>query len=129
MTHYRKGANAERELVHILFDRGFSVIRTAGSGKTALPAPDMSAMRPGKHIAFECKAWGAGNLAIPIASMLEFVGWCDRAGVDAIVGWKVPRQGWLFLTPQDFHRTAKFFLISKKEAFEKGLSLGQLTGK
>ena len=30
MAHYKKGADAERELIHLLFDKGFSVVRVAG---------------------------------------------------------------------------------------------------
>ena len=126
MSHYKKGANAERELVHTLFDRGFSVIRTAGSGKTSLPAPDIIALKPGRQLAFECKAWNANSLSIHIASMEEFLGWCERAGTIPIVAWKVPRQGWLFLRPDHLHRTAKFCLISKKEAFEKAFTLEEI---
>jgi len=128
VAHYRKGANAERELVHALFDRGFSVIRTAGSGKTSLPAPDLIAMRPGRHLAFECKAWAAGNLSIPIASMEEFMGWCDRAGVTAFVGWKIPRQGWVFLRPVQMRKTPKFYTINRKDAFAKGIGLEAIAG-
>ena len=126
MARYRKGANAERELIHALFEKGFSVIRTAGSGKTPLPAPDLIALKPGKMLAFECKAWSAANLAIPLAQMQELVSWCKRAGVQPLVGWKVPRKGWFFLRPGQLHSTEKFHLISRKDAMQKGLSLEEI---
>ena len=128
MTRYTKGANAERELVHLLFDKGFSVIRTAGSGKTSLPAPDIIALRPGRFLAFECKAWNSNNLSIPIASMEEFLGWCSRAGVQAIIAWKYPRQGWFFMKPEVLHKTGKFYAVSHKEAEKHNLYLEVITG-
>ena len=126
MAHYRKGANAERELIHMLFEKGFSVVRTAGSGKTPLPAPDMVALKPEKQFAFECKAWSAANLALPIAQMDELVQWSKRAGVQPFVAWKVPRKGWFFLRPRQLHKTSKFWLISRKDAMRLGLSFDQL---
>ncbi|MBN1940684.1 MAG: hypothetical protein JW772_00720 [Candidatus Diapherotrites archaeon] len=129
MSRYRKGANAERELIHLLFDKGFSVVRTAGSGKTALPAPDLIALKVGKHLAFECKAWASGNLSIPIASFEEFISWCTRAGVEAYLAWKYPRAGWYFLKPGAFHKTAKFYAISKKEAEHNNQYLEVVTGQ
>ncbi|HLD58781.1 MAG TPA: Holliday junction resolvase Hjc [archaeon] len=128
MTRYAKGANAERELVHLLFDKGFSVIRTAGSGKTSLPAPDIIAMKPSKHLAFECKAWASNNLSIPVASMEEFLSWCTRAGVEAIIAWKYPRKGWFFLKPEMLHNTGKYYAISKKDAERHNQYLEVVTG-
>jgi Holliday junction resolvase len=128
MTHYTKGANAERELIHLLFGKGFSVIRTAGSGKTSLPAPDIIAMKPSKQLAFECKAWASNNLSIPLASMEEFLSWCNRAGIEAIIAWKYPREGWFFLKPGVFHKTRKFYAISHKEAERHNQYLEVITG-
>jgi Holliday junction resolvase len=128
MAQYSKGANAERELVHTLFDAGFSVVRVAGSGKTSLPAPDIIALRKGRVIAFECKAWNAKNLAIPIEQMQEFRQWCNRAGAEAVIGWKVPHKGWFFLKPEQLHNSGKYFLISLKDAMQRGKSLQELIG-
>ena len=128
MTRYRKGANAERELIHILFGKGFSVIRTAGSGKTALPAPDIIALKPGKQLAFECKAWSAKHLSIPLVQMEELVRWGKRAGVEPLIAWKIPRKGWFFLKPRQLHKTSKFYLISRKDAIRHALNLNVIIG-
>ncbi len=128
MARYKKGANAERELIHILFDHGFSVVRTAGSGKTALPAPDILALKQGKQLAFECKAWAAGHLSIPTEQISELVGWSKRAGVKCFVAWKIPRKGWFFLTPGQMHKTKKFYLISRKNALRKAINLNVIVG-
>ena len=129
MSRYRKGANAERELIHLLFDKGFSVIRTAGSGGTALPAPDLIALKPEKKLAFECKAWASKNLTIPAQQMEELLKWCKRAGIDAIIAWKFPRKGWYFLKPKAFHKTPKAYAISKKDAEKNNHYLEVITGQ
>jgi len=129
MTRYSKGANAERELIHALFDRGFSVVRVAGSGKTALPAPDIIALSRDKKLAFECKAWSSGSVAIPLQQMHELISWCDRAGVEPFVGWKFPHEGWFFLKPEHFSKTEKAYNCTKHDALKKKLDLNVITGR
>jgi Holliday junction resolvase len=128
MTRYRKGADAERELIHMLYDLGFSVVRAAGSGATALPAPDLIAMRAGRCIAFESKAWDAAYLNIPNDQMNELKGWCSRAGAELVVAWKIPRAGWLFLKAEDFVDTGKNHAITRKNAESRAINISVLAG-
>ena len=45
MTHYNKGANAERELIKQLSMHNFAVLRVAGSGTNPLPCPDVVVLK------------------------------------------------------------------------------------
>ncbi len=128
MVYHSKGANAERELMHLFFNAGCSVVRIAGSGTSPLPAPDIIALKKGRIIAVECKARKAKNLAITVQQMQELVGWSKKAGAKPFVGWRIPRKGWLFLRPKQLHNTGKFFLISLKDAMQKGKSLKEVIG-
>ena len=128
MAQYGKGANAERELIHMLFDAGFSVVRIAGSGKTPLPSPDIVALKKGKIWAVECKAWKAKNLAISVEQIQELFDWCERAGAIPLVGWRVPRKGWFFLKPEQMKNTGKFFTINMANAMEKGRVFEEVFG-
>lgn len=128
MVYHGKGANAERELMRLFFNAGFSVVRIAGSGTSPLPAPDIIALRKGRIIAVECKARKAKNLAIAVQQMQELLQWSKRAGAQAFVGWRVPHKDWLFLRPKQLHNTGKFFLISLKDAMQKGKSLKEVIG-
>ena len=128
MVYHSKGANAERELMHLFFNAGFSVVRIAGSGTSPLPAPDIIALKKGRIIAVECKARKAKNLAITLVQMQELLDWAKKAGSESFVGWKVPRKGWFFLKPGQFHRTEKFFLISLEDAMKKGKPLDLVIG-
>ena len=129
MTRYQKGANAERELIKILWARGFSVVRSAGSGKSSLPCPDIVALGPNKKLAFECKAWGSNYLNIPIKQMEEQMEWCRRAGAELFVVWKVSRQGFLFLPQKELVNAGKSYVISLKKAQSCALDLGVVLGQ
>ena len=50
-----KGTRAERELLHMLFENGAAVLRTAGSGSTTIPSCDLLVGKNGKVMAIECK--------------------------------------------------------------------------
>jgi len=121
MVYHAKGANAERELMHLFFKQGFSVVRIAGSGTSPLPAPDIIAIRNGRIVAVECKARKAKNLAITVGQIGELTEWAEKAGGEGWIAWKVPRKGWFFLKPNEMKNTGKFFTISQKDAMAKGL--------
>ncbi len=129
MAYYNKGANAERELIHILFKNGLSVVRTAGSGATSLPAPDVIALDKKNKLAFECKAWNAAYLSIPIEQMEELQKWARRAGTKVFVAWKIPKKGWHFLRPKDFTKRRKHFMISRKKALTHSINLNVIIGR
>lgn len=123
MVYHSKGANAERELMRLFFQAGFSVVRIAGSGTSPLPAPDVIAIKKGRVIAVECKARKSSHLAVRPEQMQELLDWAERAGSEAFVAWKIPRRGWFFLRPEQFKRTKGFFIINQANAMGKGVSL------
>jgi Holliday junction resolvase len=129
MAHYNKGANAERELIHTLFDMGFAVLRVAGSGVSPLPSPDVVALKGGKIIAFECKAWKGEHLAIPVITFNDEVNWAKTAGAEFFIGWKVPHEGWLFVKAENFHNAGKNFMISLVEARKCNIPLQVIAGQ
>ncbi len=126
MPYHSKGANAERELMHLFFQAGFSVVRIAGSGTSPLPAPDVIALKAGRIIAVECKARKAKNLAIALVQIGELLDWAKKAGSEAWVGWKIPRKGWLFFKPAQMNKTGKFFTLSLKQAQAVGKGLDEV---
>jgi len=123
MAHYNKGANAERELIKILFDKGFAVLRVAGSGVSPLPSPDVVALRNGRIIAFECKAWKGKYLAIPVVTFNDEVNWAKTAGAEFFIGWKVPHRGWFFVKPELFRLSEKNYMLSLEDALKSGVLL------
>ncbi len=90
---YEKGARAERELARILKKRFFAVVRSAGSG-SSLSTPDLIAIKRGRILAFECKAWKRVPKLKP-KEYSDLVEWCERAGAVGFLAWKNTK--WLFL--------------------------------
>ncbi len=129
MTRYAKGANAERELIKLLFERGFAVARVAGSGVSSLPSPDIIALKPGKQLAMECKAWSQAYLSIPLQQMDELSSWARVSGTEMFVAWKVPHKGWFFLQEKHFTKNPKFYVVSRKKAEKQGLPIEIVTGE
>lgn len=131
MTHYNKGANAERELLQTLYLAGMAVCRAAGSGKgkDTIPTPDAIALREGKIYAFECKAWKADNLSISHQQMHDLEKWCALAGAELVIAWKIPRKGWRFMQKDDFHVNEKSYAIHREKAFAVGKKIEHFSVK
>ncbi len=128
MAHYNKGANAERELLQLFWAKGFAVARTAGSGKNALPMPDLIVMGKGRSIVIEAKAWRNNNLTILDYQMQELLKWQELAGAEVYVAWRYPNKGWVFLKPEHFHKN-KHYAISFRQAQNVGSTLEVLLGE
>ncbi len=129
MSKYRKGANAERELLHLFYKEGFAVLRVAGSGASSLPCPDCLALSKGKKFAFECKYWKGNHLSIPKRQMESLLQWSEQSGIPVYIAWRMPREGWLFIKPESFRQSDKAYIISVKEAKRFGKSFNVLLGK
>ncbi|MCX8197841.1 MAG: Holliday junction resolvase Hjc [Candidatus Micrarchaeota archaeon] len=112
---YRKGARAERELVHFFSKNGFAVIRAAGSGVNSI-SPDLLAFRQARQYAIECKAWDSGRLSFGKEKVEKMKEWEDATGITYLIGWRLPRQGWLFFPPHVLEEQEKSFSISLEKA-------------
>lgn len=56
MSRKSKGINAERELWHMFWQKGWACIRVAGSGASKYPTPDIIASNGKRVLAIECKS-------------------------------------------------------------------------
>lgn len=129
MTRYQKGARAERELMQLLHEQGFALLRAAGSGVNPMDCPDVVAMRNGRALAIECKAWDSTSLSISKEQFEGDVEWSKRAGAEFWIAWRLPREPWLFLKPSDFRFSGKNYLTTQTEAHEKGILLDALIAR
>jgi len=93
---YSKGARFERELADMLVERGYMVVRAAGSG-VYTTAPDLLAFRKMEAYVFECKAWNSEHLALRKEQFALLKEWEEKTSISAYVAWRVPRAGWLFI--------------------------------
>ena|SRR3989338_4992500 len=125
MSHYRKGSFFERQLKQMLEEKGFFVVRAAGSG-VAGDAPDLVVLSSSKKFALECKAW-KDSLHLDKPTVEAYKQWEKITGMPVYIAWKVPRKEWRFFPLLVLKETANGFALSIREA-ESGLSISDLTG-
>lgn len=98
MHLYKKGARAERELLHFLNSRGCSCVRAASSGGNITPA-DIIAMKSGNIFAFEIKSW-AKKPKLDQDKIQRFREWLNQANALGFLAW-YNKNRWLFLPLKD----------------------------
>jgi len=114
MTRYEKGAKFERALVHDFWERGWSAMRSAGSGNTSLLSPDVIAAKDGEMILIECKSTGREKLNIKksIISLYEF---SKISGGRAYIAVKFLRKEPRFYEIGGFMKKKKFSISIKDD--------------
>lgn len=112
---YRKGARAERELIAFFSERGFAVIRAAGSGVNSL-SPDLLAFKAGRQYAIECKAWDSGSLSFDKERVESMKNWEEVTGITMLIGWRVSREGWFFFPVHMLEEQGKTYTITLSKA-------------
>ncbi len=122
IQRYSKGARGERELLNELYGRGYSVARAAGSGVNAI-SPDIIAVRGGKGIVFECKAWDRGSLSIDHEKFESLRLWRDNALMDTYMAWRMSGEGWYFIKLDEMTKNERSYTVTKKTAQAIGRKL------
>ncbi len=64
---YRRGADFERHLVTVFWEKGWAAVRAAGSGTRKEPVPDVMAAKEGRMIVVECKTTKKDRLSLKTA--------------------------------------------------------------
>ena len=127
MKRYSKGARAERELLNYLFSIGYSVVRSAGSGVNSI-SPDIVAIKDGKGLAFESKAWDRTSLSIDHEKFESLRSWRDNTRMDTYMAWRMNGSGWYFITLDEMKKTEKNYTVTKSSALKINRRLSHLTG-
>ena len=119
MQRYSKGARGERELLNWLHDRGYSVIRSAGSGVNSI-SPDIVAIKSAKGLAFECKAWDRSSLSIEIEKFEFLTEWERNTGMQTFIAWRMNGTGWFFIKLSEMNKKEKSYTVTKSSALRIG---------
>ncbi len=123
MKTYRKGYMAENQLVHILYERGWAVMRAPRSGKISIPSPDIVAIKGGRVVIIEVKSRSAG-FQIRKEQLDEMREWVLRSGGEGYVALKLPYKGWRFLKLDDV--AANGGNVGKKFLSEKSVDMNAI---
>lgn len=120
MGNKEKGANSERELLHMLWQNGFACARVAGSGKIPEPSCDLIAGKFKKKYAIECKTSKNKKRYIDSKQISDLFVFSEILGLIPIIAVKFSRQPWFFVSPQDLEKTESCLAISLENAQKKG---------
>ncbi len=125
-----KGSKAERELFRMLWDNGWSAVRSAGSGCTQLPAPDLIAGNTKRFVAIECKSIKADRKYFYQDEIDQLKTFSEKFGAEPWIAVRFDKVGWYFFRTDRLERsTGNSFLVSLDLAQKKGLSFEKLIKK
>ena len=126
MSVKTKGSNAERELLHMFWSRGFACIRSAGSGSMKYPGPDLIASNKVRKLAIECKSTKNNKQYLDKHDIEQLKEFCNIFGAEPWFAVKFSRKEWLFLSFEDIEKTEKGYVIDSKVAERRGLLIDEL---
>ncbi len=122
MGNKDKGANAERELLHMLSEKGYAVVRVAGSGMIEETAADLIIGNKERKFAIECKTCKDSKRYLEKQQMKDLKEFAAKFGFPAVVAVKFSRQGWWFIHPDKLEDTGKGLAISLDDIQKIGQS-------
>ncbi|MFH1450790.1 MAG: Holliday junction resolvase Hjc, partial [archaeon] len=126
----QKGSNAERELIRMLWARGYACVRAAGSGSTTFPSPDIIASNGKSTLAFECKSFSADYVHLEHAQIAQLVEFSQTFGADPWVAVRYEGRDWVFLDMARIQKTAgENFKVSQSFAYDDGHTFDQLIAR
>ncbi len=116
-----KGTKGERELVKFFNENGWSCIRSAGSGSSKYPSPDVIAGNAIRRVAIECKVTKDNKKYFSNDEIEQLKEFSTKFGAESWAGVRFPDQPWYFLMLEDLQSTGKNWAISLEVAKTKGL--------
>jgi holliday junction resolvase Hjr len=117
-----KGSRAERELFHKLWDVNYAVLRTAGSGSTTKPAPDLLASNGKRTLAIECKSIKDTKKYFDKEELEQLHTFSTLFGAESWIGIRFDNKGWYFVLAENIP-------LSKGERFVVSFDFMQKQGK
>ncbi len=125
-----KGTRAERELFHLFWKNNFAAVRSAGSGSTTMPAPDILAGNKNKLLAIECKSSKNNSRNLQKEEIEQLINFSNKINAKPFVGMRFDNYGWFFLNVNNLKTNKNGnYTISLKLCQEKGINFKELIGK
>jgi len=126
----RKGTRAERELFHLFWKNNWAAIRSAGSGSTPLPSPDILAGNKNKLYAIECKSLKGKSKHFPKEEINQLIKFSDLLNAQPIIAMRFDNIGWYFLNAKNIPKNKKGnYTVTLKLCQEQGINFQELIGK
>ncbi len=118
-----KGINAERDLIHMLWDKGWAAHRIAGSGSSHYPSPDVIAGNGGRILAIEVKACKGERQYFTKDEIDALEVFSKMFGAEPYVAVKFNRLGWFFINVLHLKETDKSYVMTRDMCEIYGKSL------
>ena len=96
MSSKKRGCDYERKLVEILYSKGYSAVRVAGSGCSKNPSPDIIASNGSRIIAFEVKSVQADKIYLSRDVIDKLLIFSKSFNCEAWIAVHLLRKGWHF---------------------------------
>ena len=128
MSVKRKGTNAERELLHMFWAKGWATLRSAGSGSMKYPGPDLLVGNKEKNrrLAVECKTTKKDKIYLDQHDVSQLKEFSDIFDARAWFAVKFQKKDWRFLSLVDLKRTQSGYVIDSKVIDLYGTSFEEL---
>ncbi len=126
MSNKAKGSKAERELVKLFTEQGWRAVRVAGSGVNDDSPCDLIVGKLGaKGFVVEAKSSKKSSIYMTKDQIHDFVLFSSTIGLKPVIAVRFNYEGWLFLDPAHLNDSGKNWVVSLKNAKEKGARFGQ----
>lgn len=127
----RKGERRERELVNLLDENGFAVMRAPASGSaTERELPDVLAGNGSVFYAIEAKSSAGDPIYLTGEEVESLVFFAQNFGAKPRIGARFDREDWYFFHPGDLHVTdGGNYRVKRETALSSGTDLAELAGE
>ena len=124
----KKGDRRERELVNLLDEAGYAVLRApASGGGTKRHLPDILAGNGEVFYALEAKSSSGDPIYLDAEEVAALLYFAQNFGAKTRIGVRFDREDWYFFHPEDLYRTdGGNYRIKKETALADGQSLSAL---
>lgn len=124
-----KGSRAERELLELFTQNGWSAARVAGSGVNDNTFCDLIAGKSGrKAYTIEAKSSKNPRIYITKKQVEDFVKFSEVMGLTPVIAARFNREGWIFINPFDpdqLEDSGTNWVVNLKNVKQKGKKFGQ----
>lgn len=122
----RKGSDAERALIDLFWNNGWSAHRIAGSGSNKYPSPDVLAGNGRRIVAIEVKLTKGAVKYFTQEEIDALKVFSRLFGAEAWVCVQFTKDPFLFFSLEDLRKTNKSYVITKEDGKHKGLLIEEV---
>lgn len=125
-----KGGRRERELVNLLYDAEFAVMKAPASGAaTNRELPDVLAGNGSRFYAIEAKASNGNPIYLSGEEVESLIYFAENFGAEAWIAVRFDREDWYFFKPDELYQTdGGNYRVKKETAIENGTDFEEYTG-